>query len=238
MRPGARPRGAGEETAVERERRRRAEMMASGEGAGAWGDDAEGVELEDRVIRVDRVRKTVKGGRIPSSRVVVAVGDGRGQVGVGMSKARQAPDAIRKAIEAAKKAMVRVPMDGYTIPHVVIGKVGGARILLRPASRGTGIIAGGAVRQIIELSGIRDILSKSLGSGNVLNLAKAAFEALKSLRDPRDVARLRGKSVEEMLGRKLDIVYPEPGTEEPEEAAEAPGAEAAEPAEAAAPAED
>jgi len=183
--------------------------MASAEGVAGGDDEAGGPELEDRVIRVDRVRKTVKGGRIPSSRVVVAVGDGHGRVGLATGKARQAPDAIRKAIDKAKKRMVRVPMNGYTIAHQIIGKVGGAVILLRPASRGTGIIAGGAVRQIIEVAGIRDILSKSLGSSNVLNLAKATFKALQDLRDPREVARRRGKSVEEMMGRPLDIVYPD-----------------------------
>ncbi len=180
-------------------------------------------EFEDRVLRVDRVRKTVKGGRIPSSRVVVAVGDGRGRVGIAMGKARQAPDAIRKAIERAKKNVIRVPMDGYTIPHEVVGRVGGAVILLKPASRGTGIIAGGAVRQIVELAGIRDILSKSLGSQNVLNRAKACFAALQGLKDCREVARQRGKSVEEMRGRPVEIVYPEEEEGEEETAAEASG---------------
>jgi small subunit ribosomal protein S5 len=166
-------------------------------------------EFEDRVLRVDRVRKTVKGGRIPSSRVMVAVGDGRGRVGIAMGKARQAPDAIRKAIERAKKRLIRVPLDGYTIPHEVVARQGGAVILLRPASRGTGIIAGGAVRQIVELAGIRDILSKSLGSQNVMNRAKACFRALESLKDPRNVAEVRGKTVEEMRGRPMELVYAE-----------------------------
>lgn len=165
------------------------------------------MELEDRVLRVDRVRKTVKGGRIPSSRVMVAVGDGRGRVGIGMGKARQAPDAIRKGIDRAKRAMITVPLDGYTIPHPVQAKVGGAKILLKPASRGTGIIAGGAVRHIVELAGIRDILSKSLGSQNVLNRAKACFEALKRLQDPETVAKRRGKTVREMTGREIRSAY-------------------------------
>jgi small subunit ribosomal protein S5 len=165
------------------------------------------MELEDRVLRVDRVRKTVKGGRIPSSRVIVAVGDGRGKVGIGMGKARQAPDAIRKGIDRAKKTMITVPMDGLTIPHAVQAKVGGAEILLKPASRGTGIIAGGAVRHIVELTGIRDILSKSLGSQNVLNRAKACFAALKLLQNPEDVAKRRGKNVREMTGREIHSAY-------------------------------
>jgi small subunit ribosomal protein S5 len=167
----------------------------------------EGSEFEDRVIRVDRVRKTVKGGRIPSSRVVVGVGDGRGRVGISTGKARQAPDAIRKAIERAKKRMIRVPLDGYTIPHEVRAQVGGAIILLKPASRGTGIIAGGAVRHIVELAGIRDILSKSLGSQNVLNRAKACFRALSLLQDPAETAQRRGKSVKDMRGREVVDPY-------------------------------
>ncbi len=167
------------------------------------------LDLEDRVIRVDRVRKTVKGGRIPSSRVVVVVGDRRGHVGLGVAKARQAPDAIRKALDRAKKSLIRVPLDGYTIPHSIIGKVSGARVLLKPASRGTGIIAGGAVRPVVELAGIRDILSKSLGSNNALNCAKAVFAALGNLADPRAVSQARGKSIRDMLGREYRDAYAE-----------------------------
>jgi small subunit ribosomal protein S5 len=164
-------------------------------------------EFEDRVIRVDRVRKTVKGGRIPSQRVVVGVGDNKGRVGIATGKARQTPDAIRKAIERAKKRLVRVPLDGYTIPHEVRAEVGGAIILLKPASRGTGIIAGGAVRHIVELAGIRDILSKSLGSQNVLNRAKACYKALSLLQDPVETAQRRGKSVKDMRGREIVNPY-------------------------------
>ena len=164
-------------------------------------------ELQERVIRIDRTRKTVKGGRISSSRVCAVVGDGRGNVGFGMGRALSATDGIGKAFDRARKSMIRVPLEGYTIPHEVQGKVGGAVILLRPASRGTGIIAGGAVRQIIEVSGIRDVLTKSLGSGNVMNRAKAAFEALSLLRDPKDVAGDRGKSVREILGRDVEDAY-------------------------------
>jgi len=175
----------------------------------------EAEELEDRVIRIDRTRKTVKGGRLSSARVVVAVGDNRGRVGLGIGKARNVPEAIAKGIRAAKKDMIRVPLDGYTIPHVVQAKVGGAVILLRPASRGTGIIAGGAVRHLIEISGIRDVLTKSLGSGNVMNRAKACFKAFCELRDPQEVAERRGITVEEMIGR--DIVDPYALAEETEE---------------------
>lgn len=164
-------------------------------------------ELQDRVIRIDRTRKTVKGGRISSSRVCAAVGDGRGNVGFGIGRALSATDGIAKALDRAKKNMIRVPMDGYTIPHEVQAKVGGAVILLKPASRGTGIIAGGAVRQIIEVSGIRDVLTKSLGSQNVMNRAKACFKALQELRKPEDVASDRGKSVEEMVGRSIEDPY-------------------------------
>lgn len=186
-------------------------------------DELAELDLEDRVIRVDRVRKTVKGGRIPSSRVVVAVGDGRGRVGLALGKARQAPDAIRKAIDKAKKNLITVPLDGYTIPHEVHATVGGAKILLKPASRGTGIIAGGAVRHIVELSGIRDILTKSLGSQNVMNRAKACFKALSLLMPAEETAKARGKSVREMCGRDVVSAYdaaPQAPSEETDEAAE------------------
>ena len=171
-------------------------------------------EFEERVIRIDRTRKTVKGGRISSSRVVVVVGDGKGHVGIGVGKARNAPEAIAKAVARAKKTLIRVPMDAYSIPHLVQGQVGGAVILLRPASRGTGIIAGGATRQIIEVSGIRDVLTKSLGSGNVFNRAMACFKALTLLRDPAKVAEARGTTVQEMLGRVVEDPYKVPGEEE------------------------
>lgn len=164
-------------------------------------------ELQERVVRIDRTRKTVKGGRISSSRVIAVVGDGRGHVGLGVGKARNAPEAIAKAVARAKKTMIRVPMDGYTVTHEVTAKVGGAVILLKPASRGTGIIAGGATRQIIEVSGIRDILTKSLGSGNVFNRAKACFKALTLLRDPQEVAAARGLTVKDILGREVENPY-------------------------------
>ncbi len=181
-------------------------------------DQEEGSELQERVVRIDRTRKTVKGGRISSSRVLVAVGDGKGNVGLGVGKARNAPEAIAKALNRARKTMVRVPMDGYTVTHEVTAKVGGAVILLKPASRGTGIIAGGATRQIIEVSGIRDILTKSLGSGNVFNRAQACFKALTLLRTPREVAEARGLTVQDILGRTVEDPY---ATEESEAAAAA-----------------
>jgi small subunit ribosomal protein S5 len=165
--------------------------------------------FEDRVIRIDRTRKTVKGGRISSARVVVAIGDGKGSVGLGTGKALTVPDAINKAIKQARKNVIRVPLDGYTIPHEIQAKVGSAVILLKPASRGTGVVAGGATRQLIELSGIRDILTKSLGSGNVFNRAQACFKALQLLRNPQEVAEQRGISTEEMLGRSVVDGYVE-----------------------------
>ncbi len=171
-------------------------------------------ELEERVVRVDRTRKTVKGGRISSARVVCTVGDGRGHVGVGVGKARDVPAAIEKGMKNARANMIQVPLDGYTIPHTVQAKVGGAVILLKPASRGTGIIAGGAVRQIVEVSGIRDILTKSLGSGNVFNRAMACFEALKALYQPEVVAARRETTVQELLGRTIVDPYAEAEAEE------------------------
>lgn len=166
-------------------------------------------QLQDRVIRIDRTRKTVAGGRLSSARVVVAVGDGKGSVGLGIGKARAVPEAIAKAIKQARQRMIRIPLDDYTIPHVIQAKVGGAIIFLKPASRGTGIVAGGATRQLIEISGIRDILTKSLGSGNVMNRAKACFKALSLLRDPHTVAQQRDTTVEEMVGRQITDAYAE-----------------------------
>ena len=166
-------------------------------------------QFEDRVIRIDRTRKTVKGGRISSARVVVAIGDGKGRVGLGVGKALGVPDAINKAIKQARKNIIRIPLDGYTIPHEITAKVGGARIMLKPASRGTGVIAGGATRQLIELSGIRDILTKSLGSGNVFNRAHACFRALQLLRNPQDVADMRGQTLETLIGRGIVDAYAE-----------------------------
>lgn len=182
-------------------------------------------EFEDRVVRIDRTRKTVAGGRVFSSRAVVVVGDRRGRVGLGIGKARNAPDAVAKARERAKRAMIRVPLDGYTIPHQVVGKCGAAEVLLKPASRGTGIVAGGAVRQIIEVSGIRDVLTKSLGEGTVFNRARATFDALRRLENPAEVAASRGKSVEELLGRRVVDPYYTADAEEAAATAAVPEAE-------------
>jgi len=186
----------------------------------------EAEELEDRVIRIDRTRKTVAGGRLSSARVVVAVGDNRGHIGLGIGKARNVPEAIAKGIRRAKKNMIDIPLDGYTIPHITQAKVGGAVILLRPASRGTGIVAGGAVRQLIEISGIRDILTKSLGSGNVMNRAKSCFKALSELRNPHEVAQRRGIAVEEMMDREIVNPYAKGEVEEGDQEAIAEAAEA------------
>ena len=152
-------------------------------------------EYEERVIVTHRVRKTVKGGQIPSFRAVVAVGDRKGAVGVGVGKARQTPDAIRKAGEQARKNLIVVPLREASITHEVDAKMGGVKILLRPASKGTGLVAGLGVREVLEVAGIQDILSKSLGAKNRLNRATATFEALKQLRSPEQVARIRSRAV-------------------------------------------
>lgn len=164
--------------------------------------DPKTLDLREEVINLNRVAKVVKGGRRFSFNAVVVVGDGEGHVGLGFGKANQVPETIAKAVERGKKNLFRVPLLGRTIPHDVIGEYGGARVLLRPASEGTGLIAGPAVRAVLQLAGIQDALSKSLGSDNLLNVAKATEQGLRNLKRPEMVARMRGKSIESMLGRK------------------------------------
>ncbi|PWH15339.1 MAG: 30S ribosomal protein S5 [Anaerolineae bacterium] len=156
-------------------------------------------QLDERVIEIARVAKVVKGGRRFQFRVTVVVGDGHGKVGMGVGKANAVPDAMRKASERARKDMRQVFTHGTTIPHEVIGRVGGAKVLLKPASPGTGVIAAGGVRAVLEAAGVRDILTKSLGSANVLNGVMATFQALDALKSPAQEAARRGKPVEELM---------------------------------------
>ncbi|MDO4873341.1 30S ribosomal protein S5 [uncultured Granulicatella sp.] len=162
--------------------------------------DARNLELEDRVVAINRVTKVVKGGRRLRFAALVVVGDHNGHVGFGTGKAQEVPEAIRKAIEDAKKNLIEVPTSGSTIPHEVIGRFCGGNVLLKPAQAGSGIAAGGPVRAVVELAGIADVTSKSLGSNTPVNMVRATIEGLKQLKRVEDVAALRGKSVEELLG--------------------------------------
>ena len=159
---------------------------------------AGGLDLKDNVISINRVTKVVKGGKNLSFAALVVVGDGAGHVGFGTGKAREVPLAIKKGIEAAKKNLIRVPLIENTLPHPFIGEFGAGRVLMKPAKPGTGVIAGGAVRAIMQAAGVHDVRTKSLGSANPHNVVRATFEGLKSMKDPVEVARLRGKQVEEL----------------------------------------
>lgn len=162
---------------------------------------AEPSEWQEKVIQIRRVTKVVKGGKKMSFRAIVAVGNQKGQVGVGVGKANEVISAIQKAIADAKKELVTVPMVGSTIPHMIVGAADASRVMIKPASKGTGVIAGGAVRSVLELAGIHDILSKNLGASSPLNSARATVDGLRRLRSAEDVAASRGKTVEELLGK-------------------------------------
>ena len=162
--------------------------------------DAGQLDLQEKVVEVRRVTKVVKGGRNFRFAALVVVGDENGHVGIGSGKAMEVPDAIRKAVEDAKKNLIKVPMVGTTIPHEVIGHFGAGRIIIMPAQEGTGVIAGGAARDLLELAGLKDVRAKCLGTRNPRNLVNATIEGLNSLKTVEDIAKLRGKKVEELLG--------------------------------------
>ena len=177
---------------------------------------ADALNLQENVIEINRVAKVVKGGRRFSFTALVAVGDGEGVVGVGYGKAKEVPLAIQKAIDDAKKNLFVVPKHGSTITHAIVGRYGAGKVLLKPASPGTGVIAGGGVRAVLELGGVRDVLTKCLGTTNPINMVRAAEEGLRSLRRPEEIARLRGKTVREVLGMEKHPTEREPGSADAE----------------------
>jgi len=164
--------------------------------------DGSKLSLEEKVVQINRVAKVVKGGRRFSFSAVVVVGDGNGTVGAGLGKAGEVPEAIRKGVEDAKKNLTRVPLVGATIPHEIRFRFGASNVLLKPASAGTGVIAGGSVRAVVEAAGIRDLLSKTMGSTNPVNVVQATMEALRGLRSADEIAGRRGKTAEELLGKQ------------------------------------
>ena len=159
---------------------------------------ADGLDLKDQVSSINRVTKVVKGGKNLSFAALVVVGDQNGTVGFGTGKAKEVPAAIRKAIESAKRNLIRIPKKGSTLPHPIIGRFGAGRVMLKPAVEGTGVIAGGAVRAVMNAAGVRDVLTKCLGSTNPHNVIRATFEGLSNLRSPEGIARLRGRTPEEL----------------------------------------